>query len=152
MKKAALILTLLGSFMLQAQNFGAINDILDRLEERSGINQHLENLSVENKKFVLIKDFNDRTERSFIVIKGNDATYVQIFDDKVSGKSSSNVFTGDVIRKKNILSLRADKLENQRIPIPLTKTLLLTRQKDIVYLIDINTKERWIDEASYSKK
>lgn len=152
MKKAALILTLLGSFMLQAQNFGAINDILDRLEERSGINQHLENLSVENKKFVLIKDFNDRKERSFIVIKGNDATYVQIFDDKVSGKSSSNVFTGDVIRKKNILSLRADKLENQRIPIPLTKTLLLTRQKDIVYLIDINTKERWIDEASYSKK
>ncbi|KQR92729.1 hypothetical protein ASG01_12065 [Chryseobacterium sp. Leaf180] len=152
MKKIALFITLFGSFALHAQNFGAINEVLDRLEERKGINQNLENLSIDNKKFVLVKDFADRTERSFIVIKGKDATFVEVFDDKTTGKSTSNVFTGDILRKKNIVSMRADKLENKKIPIPVTKTLLLTKQKDILYLIDINSKDRWIDEAAYSKK
>lgn len=139
-------------FAFNAQNYSAINDILTLLEEKRGINQNLENLSVDNKKFVLIKDFPDHTERSFIIIKGKDATYVEMFDDKSTGQSSSNVFSGDILRKKNIVSLRADRLENKRIPIPVTKTLLLTKQKEILYLIDINSRERWIDEKAYSKK
>lgn len=36
--------------------------------------------------------------------------------------------------------------------MPVTKTLLLTQQDNILYLIDVNTRDRWIDEASYSKK
>lgn len=135
-----------------AQNYSAINDILTLLEEKRGINQNLENLSVDNKKFVLIKDFPDHTERSFIIIKGKDATYVEMFDDKSNNETTSNVFSGDVLRKKNIVSLRADKLEGKKIPIPVTKTLLLTKQKEILYLIDINSRERWIDEKAYSKK
>lgn len=138
--------------LLKAQNYAAINEIISRLEERKGINQHLENVSVDNKKFVLIKNFDDHTERNFIIIKGNDATYVEMFDDKATGQSTSNVFSGDIIRKKNIISLRADKLENKKIPIPVSKTLLLTRQKDIIYLVDINSRDRWIDEESYTKK
>lgn len=140
------------AFALNAQNYNAINNILTILEERKGINQNLENLSIDNKKFVLIKDFDDHTERSFIIIKGKNTTYVEMFDDKKTGQSSSNVFTGDILRKKNIVSLRADKLENKKIPIPVAKTLLLTKQQDILYLIDINSRERWIDEESYSKK
>lgn len=135
-----------------AQNYSAINDILTLLEEKRGINQNLENLSVDNKKFVLIKDFPDHTERSFIIIKGKDATYVEMFDDKSNNETTSNVFSGDILRKKNIVSLRADKLEGKKIPIPVTKTLLLTKQKEILYLIDINSRERWIDEKAYSKK
>lgn len=135
-----------------AQNYSAINDILTLLEEKRGINQNLENLSVDNKKFVLIKDFPDHTERSFIIIKGKDAMYVEMFDDKSNNETTSNVFSGDILRKKNIVSLRADKLEGKKIPIPVTKTLLLTKQKEILYLIDINSRERWIDEKAYSKK
>ncbi len=75
-----------------------------------------------------------------------------MFDDKSTGKSTSNVFSGDIIRKNNIVSLRADQLENKKIPIPVAKTLLLTKQKEILYLIDINSRERWIDEEAYSKK
>ena len=30
--------------------------------------------------------------------------------------------------------------------------LVLTKQKEILYLIDINSRERWIDEESYTKK
>lgn len=152
MKKILFFALFLASFVLKAQNYGAINQILDRLEERKGINQNLENVNIDDKKFVLIKDFEDHTERSFIIIKGKNITYVEMFDDKATGKSTSNVFSGDIIRKKNIVSLRADQLENKKIPIPVAKTLLLTKQKEILYLIDINSRERWIDEEAYSKK
>lgn len=151
MKKILIGILFFGALGLKAQ-YGTMNEILTILEERKGVNQHLENVSIDNKKFVFIKDFDDHTERDFIIIKGNNATYVEVFDDKATGESSSNVFTGDIIRKKNIISLRADMLENRRVPLPVTKNLLLTKQKDILYLIDINTKDRWIDEASYSKK
>lgn len=151
MRKFLIGIFLLGTLGLKAQ-FGSLNGILERLEQRKGINQHLENVNIDNKKFVFIKDEADHTERDFIIIKGNNATYVEVFDDKATGESSSNVFTGDIIRKKNIISLRADMLENKKIPMPVTKTLLLTQQDNILYLIDVNTKDRWIDEASFSKK
>ncbi len=151
MRKFLIGIFLLGTLGLKAQ-YGTLNEILNRLEQRKGINQHLENVNIDNKKFIFIKDETDHTERDFIIIKGNNATYVEVFDDKATGESSSNVFTGDVIRKKNIISLRADMLENKKIPMPVTKTLLLTQQDNILYLIDVNTRDRWIDEASYSKK
>lgn len=151
MRKLLIGISLLGTLGLQAQ-YGSLNEILNRLEQRKGINQHLENVNIDNKKFVFIKDEADHTERDFIIIKGNNATYVEVFDDKATGESSSNVFTGDIVRKKNIISLRADMLENKKIPMPVTKTLLLTQQDNILYLIDVNTRDRWIDEASYSKK
>lgn len=152
MKKFLIGMLFLGaSFGLKAQ-YGSLNDILTRLEERKGVNQNLEAVNIDNKKFVFINDEADHTERDFIVIKGNKATYVEVFDDKATGESSSNVFSGDIVRnKKNIISLRADLLENKKVPIPFTKTLLLTRQDNILYLIDVNTKARWIDEESFSK-
>lgn len=153
MKKILIGISLLTTLVSVKAQYGTINNILTQLEERKGINQHLENVNIDNKKFVFIKNAEDHTERDFIVIKGNKVTYVEVFDDKATGESSSNVFSGDIVRsKKNIISLRADMLENQKVPIPVTKTLLLTKQKDILYLIDVNTKDRWIDEESYSKK
>ncbi|TZF94126.1 hypothetical protein FW781_15980 [Chryseobacterium panacisoli] len=151
MRKLFIGISLLGTLGLKAQ-YGSLNEILNRLEQRKGINQHLENVNIDNKKFIFIKDEADHTERDFIIIKENNATYVEVFDDKATGESSSNVFTGDIVRKKNIISLRADMLENKKIPMPVTKTLLLTQQDNILYLIDVNTRDRWIDEASYSKK
>ena len=152
MKKSLLLIFLVFSTLGLRAQYGSANAILDRLEERRGINQNLKNVNIDDKKFVLIKDFEDHTERSFLVIKGNLATYIEIFDDKSNGQSTSNVFSGDVVRSKhNIVSLRADLLEGKKIPIAVTKTFLMTKQKKILYLIDINTKERWIDETAINK-
>ena len=145
-------LLLIGASFFANAQYGTLNAILTKLEERKGVNQNLSDVNIDNKKFVLIKDFTDHTERSFIIIKGKDATYVEMFDDKATHESTSNVFSGDIVRsRKNIVSLRADMLENKKVPIPVTKTLLLTRLDDILYLIDVNSKDRWIDEASFSK-
>lgn len=145
-------LLLIGASFFANAQYGSLNAILTKLEERKGINQNLNNVNIDDKKFVLVKDSPDHTERDFIVIKGNKVTYVEIFDDKASGESTSNVFSGDIVRsRKNIISLRADILENKKVPIPVTKTFLLTRLDDILYLIDVNSRDRWIDEASFSK-
>lgn len=145
-------LLLIGASFFANAQYGSLNAILTKLEERKGINQNLNNVNIDDKKFVLVKDSPDHTERDFIVIKGNKVTYVEIFDDKASGESTSNVFSGDIVRsRKNIISLRADMLENKKVPIPVTKTFLLTRLADILYLIDVNSRDRWIDEASFSK-
>lgn len=152
MKKIVALFLFFSVLGLKAQ-YGSINAILDELEERRGVNKNLKNVSIDNVKFVLIKEFDDHTERNFIIIKGDQATYVEVFDDKQTGQSTSNVFSGDIVRSKNeIISLRADKLEGKKIPIALTKTFLMTKQKKILYLIDINTQERWIEEGSINKK
>lgn len=152
MKKIFFVLSVcFATVILQAQ-YAAINAVLDRLEQRHGINQNLSAEKLDDRKFVLIKDFEDHTERSFIVINGKNATYVEIFDDKKSGQSTSNVFTGDIVRSQhNIVSLRVDQLEGEKIAVPIAKTFLLTKQKKTLYLIDVNTKERWIDEQKFNK-
>lgn len=141
------------NFVAIKAQYSSINAILTLLEERKGINQNLKDINIDDTKFVLIKDFEDHTERSFIVIKGNKATYVEMFDDKKTGETSSNVFSGDIMRtRRNIISLRADQLEGKKIPIAITKTLLMTKQKKILYLVDLNSKERWIEENAINKK
>lgn len=153
MKKIFFIILFSFSALGMKAQYGSINAILDRLEEKRGINRNLENVSINDIKFVLIKNFDDHTERNFIIIKGNLATYVEIFDDKKTGESSANVFSGDIVRSAHqIISLRADRLEGRKIPIPVTKTFLMTEQKKILYLIDINSKERWIEERAINKK
>lgn len=153
MKKIFLAAVLcVSSLGLQAQ-YSSINAIIQKLEERRGINQNLKDVNIDERKFALIKDFPDHTERSFIIIKGNQAIYVEIFDDKQTGDTSSNVFSGDIVRTRhNIISLRADKLEGKKIPLAVTKNLLMTKQKKFLYLIDVNTKERWIEEAAINQK
>ncbi len=153
MKKLIFSIVFFFSTLALNAQYSTINAIIQRLEEKRGINQNLSDVDIDNRKFVLIKDFEDHTERSFIIINGNLLTYVEMFDDKKTGESSSNVFTGDIIPpKSNLISMRADKLEGIKIPLPVTKTLLMTKQKKFLYLIDINTKERWIEEAAINQK
>ncbi len=100
MKKIFATLLLISALGFKAQ-YGTINAILDRLEAKKGLNKNLSNVAIDDVKFVLIKDFDDHIERNFIIIKGNLTTYVEVFDDKKTGDTSSNVFTGAVVRKKN---------------------------------------------------
>ncbi len=119
---------------------------LAELEEKKGIQENLKKLNLEDKTFVLIKEFDDHTERQFIKIQGEKSTFIEVFDDKTTGESSSNVFSGDFIKTEGgYLSFRFNELESQPLPLPLVKSLLATRHKKILYLKDINTGERWIE-------
>ena len=150
MKKIFALLTLiLFSVTAQAQ-YGTINAILQKLEERQGITKELTDVNIDNRKFMIIKDFEDHTERNFVIFKGKEVTYVELFDDKATGETTSNIFTGDFVRsRKNVISIRCNLLEGKKITIPVTKVFLLTKQRKILYLLDMNSKDRWIDESSF---
>lgn len=126
--------------------FAKINQILDELESRKSIHQTLKDINLNNRQFMLIKDFDDHTERLFIKINNDKATYIEVFDDKNTGNSTSNIFSGEFIKtNKNIISFRFDSLEEKKLPIPLVINLLLTKQKDILYLLNTTNKERWLE-------
>ncbi|PIE50207.1 MAG: hypothetical protein CSA38_04325 [Flavobacteriales bacterium] len=147
MKKQILfILFLLFAININAQ-YGTAERVLTRLEQRKGLHQEqVKKMSISGKKFVLIKDFKDHTERKFISFDGKKVTYVELIDDKKTGKTSSKVFTGDMMRNKhNVVSIRANYLEGKRIPIAITKTMVFMQLDDKLYLIDANTKEEWIE-------
>ncbi len=153
MKKNLLLLSFVLLFGITSAQLNVVNYSLDQLEQNKRVNSNLENESLDNKKFVLIKDFEDHTERHFIIIKGNNATFIEIFDDKTTGKSHSNVFSGDVLRTRhNMISLRFDTLEREKLSVPVVKSLLLKKQQTHIYLTDMNTQERWIDENSMRMK
>lgn len=153
MKKNLLLLSFVLLFGITSAQLNVVNYSLDQLEQNKRVNSNLENESLDNKKFVLIKDFEDHTERQFIILKGNKATFIEIFDDKTTGKSHSNVFSGDVLRTRhNMISLRFDTLEREKLSVPVVKSLLLKKQQTHIYLTDMNTQERWIDENSMRMK
>ncbi len=153
MKKLFTVMMLIFIGFAANAQYAKAEAILKRLEERKGINQNLDAVDINNKNFVLITEFDDHTERKIISINGKALTYVELFDDKVTGETSSNVFSGDIVRtRKNMISMRADKLEGEKIAMPIAKTFLLTKQDDIIYLVDVNTRERWIDENAFGMK
>lgn len=153
MKKLFTVMMLIFIGFAANAQYANAEAILKRLEERKGINQNLDAVDINNKNFVLITEFDDHTERKIISINGKALTYVELFDDKVTGETSSNVFSGDIVRtRKNMISMRADKLEGEKIAMPIAKTFLLTKQDDIIYLVDVNTRERWIDENAFGMK
>ncbi len=153
MKKNLLLLSFVLLFGITSAQLNVVNYSLDQLEQNKRVNSNLENESLDNKKFVLIKDFEDHTERHFIILKGDKATFIEIFDDKTTGESHSNVFSGDVLRTRhNMISLRFDTLEREKLSVPVVKSLLLKKQQTHIYLTDMNTQERWIDENSMRMK
>lgn len=147
-----LVMAVFFAVSVQAQ-FATMNKILDRTAERRQANKDLSRITLDGKKFLLIRDFPDHTERNFISVNGDQLTFVEVFDDKQTGQSSSNVFSGDVVRTRhNMISLRADKLEGERIGLPLTKTLQLVVRDKTLYLKDIHTGDYWTEESPAKQK
>lgn len=152
MKKAIVFLLLLFSTLGVKAQYAEMDRILTFLEERKGI-KNVTNADLDNQKFILVKDFDDHTERNLVIFNGNKVTYVEMFDDKASGEISSNVFSGDMVKNnKGVISIRCDILEGKKIPVAVTKTFLPHEQRKIIYLVDMNTKERWINEKYFVKK
>lgn len=136
----------------KSQSYTSINATLERLEKEEYANTNTELFEIEGKKFVLMKDFADYSERHFLEIKNNQSTVILVNDDKKSGEITSKIYSGDLLRRKNVVSVRLDHLEKKQIGMPLVYTFVLNYKKNIWYLIDTATGERWIESVNFEKK
>jgi hypothetical protein len=153
MKKTILFLSLISSVYFYSQDFSGINKILEKIEEKGKKMKDATNYDLKGKKFVLVEDFEDHAERHVLEFNADGTlTLIELIDDKSSGQSFSNIFTGDYIRKKNAVSVRANFLEGKKIAMPLVYNLYIMNASDIWYLKDINNSKRWIENNNLIKK
>ena len=153
MKKTILFLSLISSVYFYSQDFSGINKILERIEEKGKKMKDATNYDLKGKKFVIVEDFEDHGERHVLEFNNDGTiTLIELIDDKSSGKSFSNIFTGDFIRKKNAISIRANFLEGKQISMPLVYNLYIMNANEIWYLKDINNSKRWIENNNLLKK
>lgn len=153
MKKLFLLFSLISSVYFYSQNFSAVNDILEKIENKHKKMKDASGYTISNKKFVLVEDFEDHSERHILQFNAdNSLTLIELIDDKATGQSYSNIFSGDFIRKKNAISVRANYQEGKQIAIPIIYSLYLMNANDIWYLKDINTSKRWIENNNLIKK
>lgn len=141
------------TFNLHAQNFGAINKILDKLEKNSKSDKEYDDFKLEGKKFFVLADAPDHSERHIIeFLPDNKVQIIELIEDKKTGDNFSNIFNGDIIRNHNNISVRADILEGKKIPMPKVYNLLLNFSRGYWYLVDINTSEKWLETHLLDKK
>lgn len=153
MKKTALLLSLLVSILFYSQNYSALNDVLDKIEKKHKKMRDASDYIISNKKFVLMEDFEDHSERHILEFGAdNKVTLIELIDDKATGQTFSNIFSGDYIRKRNAISIRANYLEGKPIAIPIIHSLYLMNANNVWYLKDINDNKRWIENNNLIKK
>ncbi|WP_379964939.1 hypothetical protein [Epilithonimonas sp. UC225_85] len=153
MKKAFVFFSLISSVYFYSQDFSGINQILEKIEEKGKKMKDATDYDLKGKKFVMVEDFEDHAERHVLEFNPDGTlTLIELIDDKSSGQSFSNIFTGDYIRKKNAISVRANFLEGKKIALPLVYNLYIMNANNIWYLKDINNSKRWIENNNLLKK
>lgn len=153
MKKFLFIFSICISAVSFSQDSSALNKILDKLEAKQKNMKDVSGYDIAAKKFVLIENFEDHSERHILEFNtDNNLQLIELIDDKATGETYSNIFTGDYIRKKNAISVEVNYLENKQITTPIIYNLYLANAGNIWYLKDINTGKRWIENNNLIKK
>lgn len=153
MKKIVFLTALLSSVFFYSQNYSAINDILEKIERKHKKARDVSDYNISHKKFVLMEDYEDHSERHILEFGAdNKIILIEVIDDKATGQSYSNIFSGDYIRKKNAISIRANYLEGKQIATPIIHSLYLMNANQVWYLKDINNSKRWIENNNLIKK
>lgn len=140
--------------LVDAQGYLELNKLLHRMEQENKMNHDTEAYyDLAGKKFILQKDNDETSERKILEIanEGNEVKIIIMEEDKKTQQKTSKIYTGDFIRRKHIVSVRADKLEGQKIAMPLTYLYHITVAGGVWYLIDGNNNDRWIDTNDLGK-
>lgn len=147
MKKIILALSfVLLNFGMQAQNSVTYKKLVENLHADLGSEKTYSDFQLEGKMFIALRDSADHSERLIIDFQpDNQIAYAEAIIDKKTGDIFTNTLTGDVMRRGNALSVRADRLNGQRISRPKVFNFLLVSDQNIYFLMDINSREKWIE-------
>lgn len=136
-------LTFLGFNLCAAQNYGAISQKLDQLVEQRTINNTPINESLTGKKFVSVSENKDSTTKKVIHFDENDKIMVMEINEEGANKNFK-VYTGDMVKSNNRISVRADKLEGKTVDVPYTLNLIVQQRDGRMYLVDLSNNNKWL--------
>lgn len=147
MKSLTKVLILsIGTNFLSAQRYGAINARLDKILEERTVEKGVIDANLEGKKFIIVKSDNTSVIKKIIQFEDNNKiTIIEVSTDAKTDTDTSKIYTGDVVKNDNYISIRADKLEGKAISLPYTYNFLLQKKRNSLYMVNINNNERWLD-------
>ncbi|NAW50955.1 hypothetical protein GNY06_06065 [Elizabethkingia argentiflava] len=124
---------------------------LDKLEHRSA-DRNYDEFKLLGKKFINLKDSTDHEEKHILEFHPkNQVRLIEIIKDKSTQREYSNVFTGDVVRRNNAVSVRLDKLEGETMTYPLVYNLLLGQHNNLYYFTNINNRQKWVESPDVNR-
>ena len=148
----SLLLLILCIQTFNAQRFEEINNKLQKLSEKRTWDKGIITDNLVGKKFVTVKS------EGTIVIKrilqfeeNNKITLIELIEDKKTDNNTSKIYSGDLVKTENNISIRADKLEGKVITVPYTYNFILQRKQGVLYLHNINNNEKWIQTEIVNK-
>lgn len=147
MKSLTKVLILsIGTNFLSAQRYGAINARLDKILEERTVEKGVIDANLEGKKFIIVKSDNTSVIKKIIQFEDNNKiTIIEVSTDAKTDTDTSKIYTGDMVKNDNYISIRADKLEGKAISLPYTYNFLLQKKRNSLYMVNINNNERWLD-------
>lgn len=147
MKSLTKVLILsIGTNFFSAQRYGAINARLDKILEERTVEKGVIDANLEGKKFIIVKSDNTSVIKKIIQFEDNNKiTIIEVSTDAKTDTDTSKIYTGDVVKNDNYISIRADKLEGKAISLPYTYNFLLQKKRNSLYMVNINNNERWLD-------
>lgn len=134
------------SAIVPAQRYGVINAKLDKIIEERAVERGIINADLTGKKFIIVKNDNSVVLKKIIQFENsNRITVIEVSDNTNNSSNSSKIYTGDMVKNDNNISVRADKLEGKPIAVPYTVNFILQKKQNRLYLLNINNNERWMD-------
>lgn len=129
---------------LSAQRYAEINERLNKLGENRVWDSGIIDANLQGKNFSTIKNEGSVVIQKILQFEENNKfTLIELKEDKKTDQKSSNIFSGDLIKNDNNISVRADKLEGNKIAHPISYSFILQRRNGVLYLHNINNNEKW---------
>lgn len=139
-----LALTVLGTHLCIAQRYAVISNKLDQLAEQRNIDETPIYESLAGKKFISVSENNQVTTKKVIHFDENNK--IMVIEIKENGTDNKNfkVYTGDMVKNDNRISIRADKLEGKTVDVPYTINLMLQQRNGRLFLIDLGNNSKFL--------
>lgn len=143
-KNVSLLLILISTGLFNAQSFAEVNDRINKLSKKGNWESGIIEDNLTGKKFSLEKNDNILNSKKIIEFEpNNNITIIEMEEDKKNAKNISSIYSGDIMKNENVISVRADKLEGKKIAFPLVYNFILQKRNGILYLHNVNNGEKW---------
>lgn len=153
MKKIICLLTIISFSLFHAQekrtrNYNDINNRIEELLEKRELDRKVINVNIEGKTFALLQNSETSVHKTIIhFLPQNKIDIIDFLDNSANKSNPSQYYNGDFIKNDNFISVRADILEGKKIGLPLTYNFVLQERDGVLYLLNLNTNEKWMESS-----